>query len=74
MLVGCHCFPCVYRARSYLASVTHLVLDVGDDGTFGDGAERKNVADSQGGVLSGVDELTSVHALVAVAAESVPSP
>lgn len=45
-------------------TVTHLLLDVGDDGTFWDGAEGKDVADGQAGVLAGVDELASVHALV----------
>jgi hypothetical protein len=41
-------------------TVTHLVFDVGEDGTFGDGAERENVSDGKSGVLSGVDELCSV--------------
>ena len=45
-------------------TVTRLLLDVGNDGTFGNGGEGKDVADGQGGVLSGVDELASVHALV----------
>ena len=45
-------------------TVTRLLLDVGNDGTFGDRGEGKDVADGQGGVLSGVDELASVHALV----------
>lgn len=45
-------------------SVTHLLLDVGHDGTFGDGAEWEDVADGERGVLAGVDELASVHALV----------
>lgn len=46
------------------ATVTNLLLDVGNDGTLGHGAERQDVTDGQGGVLSGVDELASVHALV----------
>ena len=45
-------------------TVANLLLDVGDDGTLGDGREREDVADGQGGVLSGVDELAGVHALV----------
>jgi hypothetical protein len=45
-------------------AVTNLLLDVGDDGTLGHGGEGKNVADGQGGVLTGVDELAGVHALV----------
>jgi hypothetical protein len=39
------------------ATVTVLVFDVGEDGTFGDGVEREDVADGERGVLSGVDEL-----------------
>jgi len=45
-------------------TVTDLLLDVGDDGTFWDGSERKDVSDGQGSVLTGVDELAGVHALV----------
>jgi hypothetical protein len=45
-------------------SISSLLFDVADDSTFGDGTERKDVANSQVGVLAGVDELTSVHALV----------
>lgn len=45
-------------------TVTNLLLDVGDDGTFGHGGEGENISDSEGGVLSGVDELAGVHALV----------
>jgi hypothetical protein len=39
------------------ATVTVLVFDVGEDGTFGDGVEREDVADRERSVLSGVDEL-----------------
>jgi hypothetical protein len=39
------------------ATVTVLVFDVGEDGTFGDGVEREDVANGERGVLSGVDEL-----------------
>jgi len=46
------------------AAVTGLLLDVGDDGTLGKRAEGQDVADGQGGVLAGVDELAGVHALV----------
>ena len=45
-------------------TVTRLLLDVGDDGTLGHGGERKNVADGELSVLTGVDELAGVHALV----------
>lgn len=45
-------------------TVTGLLLDVGDDGTLGHGGEGKDVADGQGSVLTGVDELAGVHALV----------
>jgi len=46
------------------ATVTDLLLDVGYDGTLRDGAEGQDVADGQGGVLAGIDELAGVHALV----------
>ena len=46
------------------ATVAGLLLNVGDDGTLGDGAEGKDVADGQGGLLAGVDELAGVHALI----------
>lgn len=45
-------------------TVTGLLLDVGDDGTLGQRAEGKNVADGELSVLTGVDELAGVHALV----------
>lgn len=41
-------------------TVTVLVLDVGQDGTLGDGVEGQDVADGESGVLSGVDELLRV--------------
>lgn len=54
----------VTRGTAKRTPVTRLLLDVGDDGTLRDGSEREDVADGQSGVLSGVDELASVHALV----------
>jgi hypothetical protein len=42
-------------------TVTGLLLDVGEDGTFGDGGEGKDVANGKSGVLSGVDELEVVR-------------
>lgn len=54
----------VSRGPSDRATVTSLLLDVGHDGTFGHGAEREDVADAEGGFLSGVDELSGVHAFV----------
>jgi hypothetical protein len=45
-------------------AVTDLLLDVGDDGTLGNGGQGKNVADGESGVLAGIDELSGVHALV----------
>ncbi len=41
-----------------------MLLDVRDNGTFGDGGQGEDVADGQSGVLAGVDELAGVHALV----------
>lgn len=54
----------VARGTAQSATVTNLLLDVRDDGTFGHRAEGQNVANSQVGVLASVDELASVHALV----------
>lgn len=45
-------------------TVTRLLFDVGNDGTLRNGGQGEDVANGQGGVLSGIDELTSVHALV----------
>lgn len=45
-------------------SVTRLLLDVGDNGTFWNGTQRQDVTDVQRGLSTGVDELTSVHTLV----------
>ena len=45
-------------------TVAGLLFDVGDDGTLRDGAEGQDVADGQGGLLAGVDELAGVHALI----------
>lgn len=41
-------------------TVTGLVLDVGENGTFGNGVEGQDVADGESGILSGVDELVGV--------------
>ena len=54
----------VARGAAESTTVADLLLDVGDDGTLRDGAEGEDVADGEGGVLAGVDELASVHALV----------
>lgn len=54
----------VSGGTSKSTTVTDLLLNVGDDGSFWDLADWKDVADGQSGVLSGVDELASVHALV----------
>ena len=53
----------VTRGTTERTTVTVLVFDVGEDGTFGDGVEREDVADGEGGVLSGVDELECVSLL-----------
>jgi hypothetical protein len=54
----------VARGTAERATVTDLLLDVGDNGTFGDGTEGEDVSDGQRGVLAGVDELAGVHALI----------
>lgn len=54
----------VSRCPAERTSVANLLLHVADNGTFGDGAKWEDVADGEGGVLAGVDELAGVHALV----------
>lgn len=54
----------VTRGTAKRTTVTSLLLDVGDNGTLGNGGHGEDVADGQGGVLPGVDELASVHSLV----------
>lgn len=54
----------VSGGTSESTTVANLLLNVRDDGTFGDGSERENVSDGKSGVLAGVDELSGVHALV----------
>jgi len=54
----------VARSAAEHTAVTGVLLYVGDNGTLGHGAKGKDVADSQGGVLAGVDELAGVHALI----------
>jgi hypothetical protein len=46
------------------ATVTDLLLDVGDDGALRHLTEGKDVANGESSLLSSVDELASVHALV----------
>jgi hypothetical protein len=41
-------------------TIRSLLFDVGEDGTFGDGGEREDVADGKSSVLSSVDELQIV--------------
>ena len=50
----------VTRGTAERTTVAVLVLDVGQDGTLGDGGEGQDVADGESGVLSGVDELRVV--------------
>jgi hypothetical protein len=51
-------------AQTYCATVANLLLDVGNNSSFGDGAQWQDVANGEGCVLASVDELSSVHALV----------
>jgi hypothetical protein len=50
----------VARGTAERTTVGSLLLDVGEDGTLGDGVEREDVADGESGVLSGIDELCTV--------------
>lgn len=52
------------RGTAESAAVTDSLLDVGDNGTLGHLTDGKDVTDGKGSLLSGVDELASVHALV----------
>jgi hypothetical protein len=63
----------VARGTAERTTVTRLVLDVGEDGTFGDGVEGQDVADGESGVLSGVDELVVVSPCSSLRASSCPN-
>ena len=52
------------RGTAEGTTVTDLGLDVGNDGTLGHLTDGQDVADGQGSLLAGVDELAGVHALV----------
>lgn len=54
----------VSRGSAQCTTISWLLLNVRDDSSFGDGREGEDISDGQGSVLSGVDELTSVHALI----------
>lgn len=54
----------VSGGTSQRTTVTCLLLNVGDNGTFWNRSEREDVSDCEVGVLSSVDELTGVHSLV----------
>jgi len=53
----------VTRRAGKLSAVADLLLDVGDDGTFGQAADGEDVADLELGLGAGVDELAGVEAL-----------
>lgn len=46
----------VTRGSGQRSSVSNLLLDVADDGTFGAGRDRQDVTDVEGGLLSAVNE------------------
>jgi hypothetical protein len=52
------------RGTAQRTTVTDLLFDVGNNGTLRHLTEGQDVADSQGSLLSGVDELAGVHAFV----------
>lgn len=54
----------VARGAAERTTVSSLLLDVGEDGTLGNGVEREDVADGKSGVLSGVDKLCTVSSEV----------
>jgi len=51
------------RGSSEGATVTHLGLNVGDDGSFWHAVDWDNIANSKGSFRSSIDKLTGVHAL-----------
>jgi len=53
----------VSRASGERSSVSDLTLDVADDGTFGQLSDGKDISHGEGGLLSGVDELSGVCSL-----------
>ncbi|KAI3485285.1 hypothetical protein L1887_51398 [Cichorium endivia] len=53
----------VARGAGERATVTGLLLDVADNGTFGERREGENVGDVQGSLLTAVDELAGGEAL-----------
>jgi len=53
----------VSRGTGELATVTRSLLNIAHDGTFGHGAERRDVANLELCILAAVDELPSVHTL-----------
>ena len=44
-------------------SITNVMFNVTDHGTFGNRAQGQNVTDNEGGFLAAVNELARVHAL-----------
>jgi len=63
VLVLCDDDAVVSGSLGHLTLVADLGLDVADNGTLGQITERKDVANGKTSLLSGVDELTSVHTL-----------
>jgi len=53
----------VARGAGERATVSDLLLNVADDGTFGEGVHGEDVADGESGLLSAVDELAAVDTL-----------
>mmetsp|Transcript_22499 Transcript_22499/g.37052 ORF Transcript_22499/g.37052 Transcript_22499/m.37052 type:complete len:312 (+) Transcript_22499:1157-2092(+) len=60
------------RSTGKSTTVTNLGLNVAHNGTLGHLAQRKNISNGQGGLLSAVDELTGVHTLSSNHKLSVP--
>lgn len=54
----------VAGCASQSTTVSRLLLNVRDNSSFGDRSKGQDIADRQGSILSCVDELTSVHALI----------
>lgn len=54
----------VTRGSTKSTTITRLLFNVGNNGTFGDGSERKNVTNLEGSLSTGIDKLASSDTFV----------
>jgi len=53
----------VSRGSGKGTTISHLLLDIADEGTFGDASNREDISDAELSFLTTVDELSGVHTL-----------